>query len=83
MFALVDVNSFYASCETAFRPDLKGRPVVVLSNNDGCVIARNAEAKRAGVKMGIRISSRRTYSVNMVWFVSAAITSFMQICPAE
>ena len=52
MFALVDVNSFYASCETAFRPDLKGRPVVVLSNNDGCVIARNAEAKRAGVIMG-------------------------------
>ncbi|EAA8606628.1 translesion error-prone DNA polymerase V subunit UmuC [Salmonella enterica] len=52
MFALVDVNSFYASCEAAFRPDLKGRPVVVLSNNDGCVIARNAEAKRAGVKMG-------------------------------
>lgn len=52
MFALVDVNSFYASCEIAFRPDLKGRPVVVLSNNDGCVIARNAEAKRAGVKMG-------------------------------
>ncbi|MDE9613203.1 Y-family DNA polymerase [Citrobacter portucalensis] len=52
MFALVDVNSFYASCETAFRPDLKGRPVVVLSNNDGCIIARNAEAKRAGVKMG-------------------------------
>lgn len=52
MFALVDVNSFYASCETAFRPDLKGRPVVVLSNNDGCVIARNAEAKTVGVKMG-------------------------------
>lgn len=52
MFALVDVNSFYASCETAFRPDLKGRPVVVLSNNDGCVIARNAEAKMVGVKMG-------------------------------
>ncbi len=45
MFALVDVNSFYASCETVFRPDLKGRPVVVLSNNDGCVIARSAEAK--------------------------------------
>lgn len=52
MFALVDVNSFYASCETVFRPDLKGRPVVVLSNNDGCVIARNAEAKTVGVKMG-------------------------------
>ncbi|EBY0801710.1 translesion error-prone DNA polymerase V subunit UmuC [Salmonella enterica subsp. enterica serovar Berlin] len=52
MFALVDVNSFYASCETAFRPDLKGRPIVVLSNNDGCVIARSAEAKAVGVKMG-------------------------------
>ncbi|WP_139530368.1 Y-family DNA polymerase [Klebsiella michiganensis] len=51
MFALVDVNSFYASCETVFRPDLKGRPVVVLSNNDGCVIARSAEAKQF-VKMG-------------------------------
>lgn len=45
MFALCDVNSFYASCETVFRPDLRGRPVVVLSNNDGCVIARSAEAK--------------------------------------
>lgn len=52
MFALADVNSFYASCETVFRPDLKGRPVVVLSNNDGCVIARNAEAKALNIVMG-------------------------------
>lgn len=52
MFALCDVNSFYASCETVFRPDLRGRPVVVLSNNDGCIIARSAEAKAAGIKMG-------------------------------
>ncbi|TDN54681.1 impB/mucB/samB family protein [Buttiauxella sp. JUb87] len=52
MFALVDVNSFYASCQTAFRPDLQGKPVVVLSNNDGCVIARSAEAKAIGVRMG-------------------------------
>lgn len=52
MFALCDVNSFYASCETVFRPDLRGRPVVVLSNNDGCVIARSAEAKAAGIIMG-------------------------------
>ncbi|MBX8998551.1 Y-family DNA polymerase [Klebsiella aerogenes] len=51
MFALCDVNSFYASCETVFRPDLRGRPVVVLSNNDGCVISRSAEAKPF-VKMG-------------------------------
>ncbi|HBV4839525.1 TPA: Y-family DNA polymerase [Klebsiella aerogenes] len=52
MFALVDVNSFYARCETIFRPDLRGKPVVVLSNNDGCVIARSAEAKKLGIKMG-------------------------------
>lgn len=52
MFALVDVNSFYASCETVFRPDLRGRPVVVLSNNDGCVIARNHEAKLLEIPMG-------------------------------
>jgi len=52
MLALCDVNSFYASCEIVFRPDLKGRPVVVLSNNDGCVIARSAEAKTLGIKMG-------------------------------
>jgi len=52
MFALVDVNCFYASCETVFRPDLRGKPVVVLSNNDGCVIARSAEAKKVGIKMG-------------------------------
>lgn len=52
MFALVDVNAFYASCETVFRPDLKGKPVVVLSNNDGCVIAISAEAKILGIRMG-------------------------------
>lgn len=52
MFALVDVNSFYASCEKVFRPDLKNQPVIVLSNNDGCVIARSAESKSLGIKMG-------------------------------
>ncbi|CAM7446640.1 translesion error-prone DNA polymerase V subunit UmuC [Morganella morganii] len=52
MFALVDVNSFYTSCERVFRPDLTGKPVIVLSNNDGCVIARSAEAKALGIKMG-------------------------------
>ena len=53
VFALVDCNNFYASCETLFRPDLKGRPIVVLSNNDGCVVARSKEAKALGIKMGI------------------------------
>lgn len=52
MFGLADVNSFYASCEALFRPDLRGKPVVVLSNNDGCVIARSAQAKLLGIKMG-------------------------------
>ena len=51
MFALIDCNSFYASCEKIFRPDLKDCPVVILSNNDGCVIARSAEAKKMGVSM--------------------------------
>ena len=53
MYALADVNSFYASCETLWRPDLRGRPVVVLSNNDGCVVARSAEVKALGIPMGV------------------------------
>ena len=49
--ALVDVNNFYASCERLFRPELRGRPIVVLSNNDGCVVSRSPEAKAMGIKM--------------------------------
>lgn len=52
MFGLIDCNNFYASCERVFNPLLNGRPVVVLSNNDGCVIARSAEAKALGIPMG-------------------------------
>lgn len=52
MFALVDGNNFYVSCERVFRPSLNGRPVIVLSNNDGCAIARSNEAKALGVRMG-------------------------------
>ena len=52
MFALIDGNSFYCSCERAFDPTLRGKPVVVLSNNDGCIIARTQEAKDLGLKMG-------------------------------
>ncbi|NYS43267.1 DNA polymerase V subunit UmuC, partial [Pseudomonas syringae pv. actinidiae] len=51
-YALVDCNSFYCSCERLFRPELRQVPVVVLSNNDGCVIARTPEAKALGIKMG-------------------------------
>jgi DNA polymerase V len=49
MYALVDCNTFYASCEQVFRPDLRGQPIIVLSNNDGCIISRNREAKLLGV----------------------------------
>jgi DNA polymerase V len=52
MFALVDCNNFYVSCERVFDPSLNGRPVVVLSNNDGCIISRSNEAKALGIKMG-------------------------------
>ena len=51
--ALVDCNSFYVSCEAIFKPHLKNKPVVVLSNNDGCVIARSSLAKKVGIKMGV------------------------------
>tara|TARA_Y100000385_G_scaffold56091_1_gene53668 strand:- start:1735 stop:3006 length:1272 start_codon:yes stop_codon:yes gene_type:complete len=53
LLALVDCDNFYASCERLFRPDLRKKPIVVLSNNDGCVIARSKEAKAMGIKMGI------------------------------
>jgi DNA polymerase V len=52
MLALCDCNSFYASCETVFDPKLRGKPVIVLSNNDGCVVARSPQAKAIGIKMG-------------------------------
>ena len=52
MFALADCNNFFASCERVFRPDLNGKPVIVLSNNDGCAVARSNEAKALGIKMG-------------------------------
>lgn len=52
MYALADCNNFFASCERVFRPDLVGRPVIVLSSNDGCAIARSNEAKALGIKMG-------------------------------
>lgn len=70
--ALVDVNNFYASCERLFRPDLKGRPIVVLSNNDGCVVARSPEAKALGVRMAEPFFKiRKAYEAQGgVWFSS-------------
>lgn len=59
IIALVDCNNFYVSCELIFRPELRGKPVVVLSNNDGCVISRSSEAKSIGIKMGAPIHECR------------------------
>lgn len=75
MFATADVNSFYASCEKVFRPDLRGKPVVVLSNNDGCVIARSAEAKLLGIKMGTPGSSSKKAQFPEKLYVFPATTS--------
>jgi len=55
IFALVDCNNFYASCERVFNPGLEGKPVVVLSNNDGCIVARSNEAKVLGIRMGVPV----------------------------
>ena len=52
LVALVDCNNFYASCERVFEPRLEGRPIIVLSNNDGCVVARSNESKAIGIPMG-------------------------------
>jgi len=52
VYALADCNNFFASCERVFRPELSGKPVIVLSNNDGCAVARSSEAKALGIKMG-------------------------------
>lgn len=67
MFALIDGNNFYASCERIFRPELRNKPVVVLSNNDGCAIARSNEAKKLGITMG--------RFVNLQWRLTIALCS--------
>ena len=53
MFALVDCNNFYVSCERVFDPSLRNKPVAILSNNDGCTISRSNELKALGIKMGV------------------------------
>ncbi|MEI7579393.1 MAG: Y-family DNA polymerase [bacterium] len=59
IFALVDCNNFYASCERVFQPRLQGKPIVVLSNNDGCIVARSEEVKKLGIPMGVPIFKMR------------------------
>lgn len=77
MFALIDCNNFYASCERVFRPDLNGKPIVVLSNNDGCVIARSNEAKAVGVPMGApAFEYEKLFQQNKVQVFSANFTLY-------
>ena len=72
MYALIDCNNFYASCERVFRPDLNGKPIVVLSNNDGCVIARSNEAKACGIPMGaVAFQYKEVFEKNHVYVFSA------------
>ena len=67
MFALIDCNNFYASCERVFQPKLKNKPIVVLSNNDGCVIARSNEAKMLGIPMGaVAFEYKRIFEQNNI-----------------
>lgn len=67
MFALIDCNNFYASCERVFQPKLKNKPIVVLSNNDGCVIARSNEAKILGIPMGaVAFEYKRMFEQNNI-----------------
>jgi len=72
IFALIDCNNFFVSCERLFRPELEGRPVVVLSSNDGCVVARSNEAKALGIPMGApAFQYRQTFQANHVTTFSA------------
>ncbi len=72
VFALIDCNNFFVSCERVFRPDLEGKPVVVLSSNDGCVVARSNEAKALGIPMGApAFKYRQIFAANRVVQFSA------------
>ena len=80
--ALIDCDNFYVSCERVFAPRLLGRPVVVLSNNDGCVISRSEEAKRLGIRMGTPyFKNRRVIEENGVDFTSAREAVMAQAQP--
>jgi len=83
MFALIDCNNFYASCERIFRPDLKDKPIVVLSNNDGCVIARSNEAKAIGIKMGEPYFKIKALSKQHCIHVFSSNILYMVIYPIE
>ncbi|MBC8753958.1 Y-family DNA polymerase [Kordia sp. YSTF-M3] len=77
MYCLVDVNNMYASCERVFNPSLEGKPVVVLSNNDGCVIARSNEAKKLNIPMGaVAHLFKKTFEENNINVFSSNYTLY-------
>ncbi|MHA7835734.1 MAG: Y-family DNA polymerase, partial [Algiphilus sp.] len=94
-FALVDVNNFYVSCEQLFQPRLVGKPVVVLSNNDGCVVARSPEVKALGIRMGhpwhqlqreARLHGITAFSSNYTLYADMSqrvMTILGGMCPAQ
>ncbi len=95
LWALVDCNNFYASCEELFRPDLKNKPIVVLSNNDGCIVARSKKAKELGIPMGepeykirsfLKLHHVAVFSSNYALYgdISARVMQIIgDICPCE
>ena len=95
LYALVDCNNFYASCEELFRPDLKDKPIVVLSNNDGCIVARSKKAKELNIPMGepefkvrnfLKLHHVEVFSSNYALYgdISSRVMDIIEsICPCE
>ena len=83
MIALADCNNFYASCERVFNPVLNNKPVLVLSNNDGCVIARSNEAKKLGIKMGVPVLKLEISLLKTMFTFILRTFLFMVICHLE
>ena len=77
MFALVDANSFYCSAEQVFRPDWRGKPVIVLSNNDGMIVAANRQAKEAGIGSFYLTFKLKPYAPNVVLLSVPQTMNFM------
>ena len=82
VYALVDINNCYVSCERLFNPKLNDKPVVVLSNNDGCVVSRSEEAKLLGIKMGVPWFQIEKMLYKQAFKSIQATTLYMPRCPA-
>ena len=81
--ALVDCNSFYVSCERLFNPKIRKKPVVVLSNNDGCIVSRSNEAKALGIKMGEPILKQKILLLKIMFKFFRLVILCMEIFQEE